>query len=63
MRAVFVLFGLFVVHRLLIQVYPPYRERMRAFDQKMTWITLSWLHIWSLTLSMLFSFAETGACI
>ncbi len=39
MRAVFVLFGLFVVHRLLIQVYPPYRERMRAFDQKMTWIT------------------------
>ena len=39
MRAVFVLFGLFVVHRLLIQIYPPYRERMRAFDQKMTWIT------------------------
>ena len=39
MRAVFVLFGLFVVHRLLIQVYPPYRERMRAFDQKMTLIT------------------------
>lgn len=39
MRAVFVLFGLFVVHRLLIQVYPPYRDRMRAFDQKMTWIT------------------------
>ena len=39
MRAVFMLFGLFVVHRLLIQIYPPYRERMRAFDQKMTWIT------------------------
>ena len=39
MRAVFVLFGIFVVHRLLIQIYPPYRERMRAFDQKMTWIT------------------------
>jgi hypothetical protein len=39
MRAVFVLFGLFVAHRLLLQIYPPYRERMRAFDQKMTWIT------------------------
>jgi hypothetical protein len=39
MRAVFVLVGLFVVHRLLIQIYPPYRERMRAFDQKMSWIT------------------------
>ena len=40
MRALLFLFGVFVVHRLLIQVYPPYRERMRSFDQKMSWITL-----------------------
>ena len=40
MRALFILFGLFVVHYMLIQVYPPYRERMRAFDQKVTWITI-----------------------
>jgi hypothetical protein len=40
MRALFLLFGLFVVHRLLIQVYPPYRERMRDFDRKMSWITI-----------------------
>lgn len=40
MRALFLLLGLFVVHRLLIQVYPPYRERMRDLDRKMYWITL-----------------------
>ena len=40
MRIFMVFLGLFVVHRLLIQVYPPYRERMRSFDQKMTWITI-----------------------
>ncbi len=40
LRTVILLFGVFVVHRLLIQIYPPYRERMRAFDQKMTWITI-----------------------
>jgi hypothetical protein len=39
-RALLFLFGLFVVHRLLIQVYPPYRERMRDLDRKMTWITI-----------------------
>ena len=40
MRVLFVLFGLFVVHYLLIQVSPSYRERMRAFDHKITWITI-----------------------
>lgn len=40
MRILLFLFGAFVVHRLLIQVYPPYRERMRSFDQKMGWITI-----------------------
>ena len=40
MRALLFLFGVFIVHRLLIQVYPPYRERMQSFDQKMSWITL-----------------------
>jgi hypothetical protein len=41
MRALFFLIGLFVVHRLLVQVYPPYRERMQAFDRKVTWITIA----------------------
>lgn len=40
MRALFFLIGLFVVHRLLVQVYPPYRERMREFDRKVSWITI-----------------------
>ena len=40
MRVLLFLFGLFVVHRLLVQTYPPYRERMRAFDQKVTLITI-----------------------
>ena len=39
LRTMFFLFGAFVVHRLMIQVYPPYRERMRAFDQKVSWVT------------------------
>jgi hypothetical protein len=39
MRVFLFLLGLFVVHRLLIQAYPPYRERMRSFDQRMTWVT------------------------
>ena len=40
MRAFLVLFALFVVHRLLIQIYPPYRERMRSLDQRMKWVTI-----------------------
>jgi hypothetical protein len=40
MRAFLFLFGLFVVHRLLIQAYPPYRERMRSLDQRMKWVTI-----------------------
>ena len=39
MRALIFLFGLFVAHRLLVQVYPPYRQRMQQFDHKVTWIT------------------------
>lgn len=39
MRALVFLFGLFVVHRLLIQVYPAYRRRMQQVDRKVTWIT------------------------
>ena len=39
LRTMLFLFGAFVVHRLLIQVYPPYRERIRAFDQKVSWVT------------------------
>ena len=40
MRILLYLFVAFLVHRVLIQVYPPYRERMRSFDQKMGWITI-----------------------
>jgi predicted membrane channel-forming protein YqfA (hemolysin III family) len=40
MRALFLLLGLFVVHCLLAQVYPPYRQRLREFDHKLTWMTL-----------------------
>jgi len=40
MRTLFLLIVLFIVHRLLIQVYPPYRERVRSLDQKMNWITI-----------------------
>lgn len=39
MRALVFLFGLFVVHRLLIQVYPAYHRRMQQVDRKVTWIT------------------------
>ncbi len=39
MRALVFLFGAFVVHRLLVQIYPPYRQRMQQFDRKVTWFT------------------------
>jgi hypothetical protein len=40
MRAFLFLLVLFVAHRLLIQIYPPYRERMRSLDQRMKWVTI-----------------------
>jgi len=40
MRTLFLLIVLFIVHRLLVQGYPPYRERVRSLDQKMNWITI-----------------------
>ncbi|MGQ4810335.1 hypothetical protein NKDENANG_03792 [Candidatus Entotheonellaceae bacterium PAL068K] len=40
MRVLLFLFWLFVVHRLLVQTSPPYRELWRAFDQKVTLITI-----------------------
>jgi hypothetical protein len=40
MRTLFLLIVLFIVHRLLVQVYPPYRERVRSLDHKMNWITI-----------------------
>jgi len=39
MRALIFLVGVFVVHRLLIQVYPAYRQRMQQLDRKVTWFT------------------------
>jgi hypothetical protein len=40
MRAFLFFLALFVAHRLLIQIYPPYRERMRSLDQRMKWVTI-----------------------
>jgi len=40
MRALFLLVGLFVIHYLVAQLYPPYRVRIREFDRKVTWITV-----------------------
>lgn len=40
MRLFLFVIGLFVVHHLLMQVYPPYRERMRSLDRKVTWLTI-----------------------
>jgi hypothetical protein len=40
MRTLLLLIGLIVVHQLLVQVYPPYRERVRGFDRKITVITV-----------------------
>lgn len=32
--------GLMVAHHMLMQVYPPYRDRMRSLDRKVTWFTI-----------------------
>jgi predicted membrane channel-forming protein YqfA (hemolysin III family) len=40
MRALFLLLGLFVLHYVLAQLYPPYRARIREFDRNLTWITV-----------------------
>jgi hypothetical protein len=32
--------GLIVAHHLLMQVYPPYRDRMRSLDRKVTWFAV-----------------------
>jgi hypothetical protein len=40
MRVLFLLLGLFVIHYVLAQVYPPYRTRVREFDRKLTWISV-----------------------
>jgi len=40
MRVLFLLVGLFVIHYLVAQLYPPYCVRIREFDRKVTWITV-----------------------
>jgi hypothetical protein len=40
MRTLLLLIIMFTVHRLLVQVYPPYREGVRSFDRKMNWVTI-----------------------
>ena len=40
MQALFLLPGLFVIHYLVAQLYPPYRACIREFDRKLTRITV-----------------------
>jgi hypothetical protein len=40
MRPLFLLIGLFILHRVLMRVYPPYRQRFQEFDRKVAWISL-----------------------
>ena len=40
MRTLLLLILMFTMHRLLVQVYPPYRERVRSLDQRMNWVTI-----------------------
>jgi hypothetical protein len=41
MRALCLLPGLFVIHYLVVQLYPPYRACIREFDRRLTRITVT----------------------
>jgi hypothetical protein len=40
MRMLISLVGLYLVHRLLLHLYPAYRERVRQFDRKLIWVNI-----------------------
>ena len=44
MRTLLFVMGLYVVHRVLLSVSPPYAQRMRRLDRQLTWM-LSLIHI------------------
>ena len=40
MRTLLFVMGLYVVHRVLLSVFPAYAERMRRLDRQLTWMSL-----------------------
>lgn len=40
MRTVVFFLALYLVHRVLLKVWEPYRASMRRFDQRITWINI-----------------------
>jgi hypothetical protein len=40
MRILLFVMGLYVVHRVLLSVSPPYAQRMRRLDRQLTWMSL-----------------------
>jgi hypothetical protein len=39
MRTLLFIMGLYVVHRVLLSVSPPYAQRMRRLDRQLTWMS------------------------
>ena len=39
MRTLLGLVGLYIVHRVLLHLFPAYREHMRRMDRKLTWVS------------------------
>ena len=40
MRTLLFVMGLYVVHRVLLSVFPAYAKRMRRLDRQLTWMSL-----------------------
>lgn len=39
MRTLLLVVGLYVVHRVLLVLFPAYREHMRRIDRQLTWVS------------------------
>ena len=40
MRTLLFIIGLYLVHRVLLSIFPAYAERMRRLDRQLTWMSL-----------------------
>ena len=40
MRTLLFVLGLYVVHRVLLPLFPAYAERMRRLDRQLTWVSV-----------------------
>lgn len=40
MRTLLFLVGLYVVHRIVLQISPAYRARMQSLDRQLSWVSL-----------------------